>query len=114
MLNFASKIMATNILVDKIWKYCDTLRDDGLGYTDYLEQLTYLLFLKMADENINEYKLPESCNWQFLRSASKLEIGGVYEEILQKLADSGGMLEKIFADAKNKIHDSIKLQRLIN
>jgi type I restriction enzyme M protein len=106
--------MATNTLVDKIWKFCDTLRDDGLGYTDYLEQLTYLLFLKMADENANEYKLPECCNWQFLKNASKLEIGGVYEEILKNLSESGGMLEKIFSVAKNKIHDSLKLQRLIN
>ena len=105
--------MATNILVDKIWKYCDTLRDDGLGYTDYLEQLTYLLFLKMADENSSEYKLPKSCNWQFLKSANKLEIGGVYEEILKNLSESGGMLEKIFSEARNKIHDSLKLRRLI-
>lgn len=106
--------MTTNILVDKIWKYCDTLRDDGLGYNDYLEQLTYLLFLKMADENASEYTLPGCCNWQFLKNTPKLEIGGVYEEILQKLAESGGMLENIFSGAKNKIHDTLKLQRLIN
>ena len=105
--------MKTNNIVQKIWSFCDTLRDDGLGYTDYLEQLTYLLFLKMADENSGKHKLPDNCNWQSLMDASKLEIGGVYEEILQKLSESGGMLEKIFASAKNKIHDSIKLQRLI-
>lgn len=50
--------MATNLLVAKIWSFCDTLRDDGLGYGDYLEQLTYLLFLKMADENKEQYKIP--------------------------------------------------------
>ena len=104
----------TNNIVQKIWSFCDTLRDDGLGYTDYLEQLTYLLFLKMADENVNEYILPGNCNWQYLRNTGKLEIGGVYEEILNKLSKAGGMLEKIFAGAQNKIHDSTKLQRLIN
>lgn len=104
----------TNNIVQKIWSFCDTLRDDGLGYTDYLEQLTYLLFLKMADENVNEYILPGNCNWQNLRNTGKLEIGGVYEEILNKLSKAGGMLEKIFAGAQNKIHDSTKLQRLIN
>lgn len=104
----------TSNIVQKIWSFCDTLRDDGLGYTDYLEQLTYLLFLKMADENVNEYILPNNCNWQYLRNTEKLEIGGVYEEILNKLSKAGGMLEKIFAGAQNKIHDSTKLQRLIN
>lgn len=105
--------MATNILIDKIWKFCDTLRDDGLGYNDYLEQLTYLLFLKMADENPNEYSLPENCNWKSLQSKQKIEVGGYYEEILNKLSESGGMLKKIFAGAQNKIHDSAKLNKLI-
>ncbi|WP_428330318.1 N-6 DNA methylase [Mucilaginibacter sp.] len=106
--------MTTNALVQKIWSFCDTLRDDGLGYNDYLEQLTYLLFLKMSDENTNKYNLPEICDWQSL-----LEIkGGVlldqYERILKTLAEAGGMLEKIFASAQNKINDSVKLKRLIN
>ena len=105
--------MTANILVAKIWSFCDTLRDDGLGYNDYLEQLTYLLFLKMADENINEYNLPLDCDWQTLKSKGNLEIGGFYEEILKKLSESGGMLEKIFAGAQNKIHDSAKLKKLI-
>ena len=104
----------TNNIAQKIWSFCDTLRDDGLGYTDYLEQLTYLLFLKMANENVNEYILPFDCNWQYLLNTGKLEIGGVYEEILNKLSKAGGMLEKIFAGAQNKIHDSTKLQRLIS
>ena len=105
--------MTTNTLVQKIWSFCDTLRDDGLGYNDYLEQLTYLLFLKMADENLNEFNLPIGCNWQSLKGHSKLEIGGYYEEILNKLAESGGMLKRIFAGAQNKIHDSAKLEKLI-
>lgn len=106
--------MTTNTLVAKIWSFCDTLRDDGLGYTDYLEQLTYLLFLKMADEKINEYNLPLNCDWRTLKSKNRLEIGGYYEEVLKMLSESGGMLEKIFARAQNKIHDSAKLKKLIN
>lgn len=105
--------MTSNTLVQKIWSFCDTLRDDGLGYNDYLEQLTYLLFLKMADENLNEFNLPLGCNWQSLKVKSKLEIGGYYEEILNILAESGGMLKRIFAGAQNKIHDSAKLEKLI-
>ena len=56
--------MTTNTLVAKIWSFCDTLRDDGLNYGDYLEQLTYLLFLKMADENKEQYNLPVGYDWQ--------------------------------------------------
>lgn len=103
---------STNILVAKIWSFCDTLRDDGLGYGDYLEQLTYLLFLKMADENKNQYQIPDGCDWQELKSSG--QIIETYESILKKLSNSGGMLSKIFAGALNKIHDSVKLKRLIN
>lgn len=106
--------MATNTLVDKIWKFCDTLRDDGLGYTDYLEQLTYLLFLKMADENKQEFNLPNICNWNELQDLEKGNLMTQYESILKTLANSGGMLEKIFTNAQNKIHDSFKLKKLIN
>ncbi|TGV03344.1 type I restriction-modification system subunit M [Flavivirga rizhaonensis] len=104
--------MATNNLVAKIWSFCDTLRDDGLGYGDYLEQLTYLLFLKMADENKSEYSLPKGCDWQSILSST--QIIEDYEALLKNLSTSGGMLSKIFAGAQNKIHDSVKLKRLIN
>lgn len=105
--------MTMNTLVAKIWSFCDTLRDDGLGYGDYLEQLTFLLFLKMADENLSEYNLPSDCVWQELKDKEKGELIGKYEDILKKLSESGGMLEKIFAGAQNKIHDSAKLKKLI-
>lgn len=103
---------STNILVAKIWSFCDTLRDDGLGYGDYLEQLTYLLFLKMADENKSLYQIPDGCDWQELKAS--VQIIETYETILKKLSNSGGMLSKIFAGALNKIHDSVKLKRLIS
>ncbi|RBW61415.1 SAM-dependent DNA methyltransferase [Tenacibaculum sp. E3R01] len=103
--------MSTNNLVNKIWSFCDTLRDDGLGYGDYLEQLTFLLFLKMADENPKEYKLPAGCDWQAILASE--HIIESYEKLLKDLANSGGMLSKIFAGAQNKIHDSAKLKKLI-
>ncbi|SFZ89540.1 type I restriction enzyme M protein [Flaviramulus basaltis] len=103
--------MATNNLVAKIWSFCDTLRDDGLGYGDYLEQLTFLLFLKMADENNSQYNLPNGCDWKtILKSTQIIED---YENLLKTLSNAGGMLSKIFAGAQNKIHDSVKLKRLI-
>jgi type I restriction enzyme M protein len=105
--------MATNNIAQKIWSYCDTLRDDGLGYNDYLEQLTYLLFLKMADENKTKYNLPKVCDWNELVNNSGGALLDQYEQILKSLAESGGMLEKIFAGAQNKIHDSVKLKRLL-
>ncbi|MDD2518912.1 MAG: N-6 DNA methylase, partial [Bacilli bacterium] len=105
--------MSTSNIAQKIWPYCDTLRDDGLGYNDYLEQLTYLLFLKMADENKSKYNLPDVCNWKELVSNSGGALLEQYEQILKTLAESGGMLEKIFASAQNKIHDSVKLKRLL-
>lgn len=108
--------MTTNTLVAKIWSFCDTLRDDGLNYGDYLEQLTYLLFLKMADENKGQYDLPVGYDWLSIKDDKRT--GGnlleQYEEILKKLATSGGMLKSIFDGAQNKIHDSAKLKKLIN
>ncbi|SFB96006.1 type I restriction enzyme M protein [Flagellimonas taeanensis] len=103
--------MATNNLVAKIWSFCDTLRDDGLGYGDYLEQLTFLLFLKMADENKSLYNLPKKCDWQTILMSN--QIIEDYENLLKNLSNAGGMLSKIFAGAQNKIHDSVKLKRLI-
>lgn len=106
--------MISNNIVQKIWSFCDTLRDDGLGYNDYLEQLTYLLFLKMADENSSKYNLPEICNWKTLSSNKGGVLQDQYETILKTLASSGGMLENIFGGAQNKIHDSAKLKKLIS
>jgi len=63
--------MTTNTLVAKIWSFCDTLRDDGLGYGDYLEQLTYLLFLKMADEKKDQYHLPIGYDWKSMDGKEK-------------------------------------------
>lgn len=110
--------MKTNTLVAKIWSFCDTLRDDGVSYGDYLEQITYLLFLKMADEysspaykkNLN---IPKNCDWSSLLKTDVDQLISKYSNDLKKLSKAGGMLTKIFDGAQNKIHDQYKLRKLI-
>ncbi|GEN67168.1 class I SAM-dependent DNA methyltransferase [Chryseobacterium rhizosphaerae] len=110
--------MISSNLVAKIWSFCDTLRDDGVSYGDYLEQITYLLFLKMADEysrppyNRN-FDIPEKCDWQFFLNHPLEGLTLDYVRALNILADSGRMLSKIFKGAQNKIHDPFKLEKLI-
>jgi type I restriction enzyme M protein len=108
----------TNNIVAKIWSFCDTLRDDGVGYGDYLEQITYLLFLKMADEHLQtkqkiDYNIPKGCDWKTLLKTDIPQIINTYSKNLKTLAEAGGMLSKIFTGAQNKIHDQYKLKKLI-
>ena len=110
--------MTTNSLVAKIWSFCDTLRDDGVNYTDYLEQITYLLFLKMADEFSKppynrDFNLPKNCNWQHLLDNLDNNLNTAYIDALHTLSNSEGMLGDIFDGAQNKIHDPYKLKKLI-
>jgi len=110
--------MTTNGIVQKIWNFCHTLRDDGVGYGDYLEQITYLLFLKMAHEYSQppynrETNIPEKYNWESLieKSGSELELH--YVTLLRELGQESGMLGQIFVKAQNKIQDPAKLYKLI-
>ena len=99
-------------IVKKLWSYCQVLRDDGLSYQDYLEQLTFLLFLKMADEraasNASRSQFPTGFRWVDL---ANLKMEGVkleqhYRNTLKKLGEQSGMLGLIFSKAQNKIQDS--------
>jgi type I restriction enzyme M protein len=105
-------------LVDKLWNYCHLLRDDGVSTIDYTEQLTYLLFLKMAHERetraINPEKIvPDDCSWQRLLDSDATELESVYRHILETLARHTGTLGVIFRKAQNKIQDPAKLKKLI-
>ena len=105
-------------LVDKLWNFCSLLRDDGVSTIDYTEQLTYLLFLKMAHERetrpINPERIvPEDCSWQRLLDADGEELETVYRGILEELARQPGTLGVIFRKAQNKIQDPAKLKKLI-
>lgn len=106
-------------LVQKVWNYCHTLRDDGVGYGDYLEQLTFLLFLKMAHEySLPPYqrdtKVPKAYQWPTLCDKSGEKLEDHYRKALKSLGASKDMLGAIFYKAENKIPDPAKLARIIN
>ena len=102
---------AANRIVQKLWSYCNVLRDDGLSYQDYLEQLTFLLFLKMADERARltgeEQPILAGYRWSDLAAPQMegVELEQHYRETLRVLGLQGGMLGLIFEKAQNKIQD---------
>ena len=105
-------------IVSKVWAFCNTLRDDGVGYGDYLEQLTYLLFLKMADEyskppHNRKMPIPKNFSWDSLTSKSGAELETHYNALLRALAKEKGILGQIFTKSQNKIQDPAKLYKLI-
>lgn len=106
-------------IVSKVWSMCDTLRDDGVGYGDYLEQLTFLLFLKIAHEYSKppydkKLDIPAGYDWDSLSNKKGAELESHYHEVLKKLAGQKGLLGEIFIKSQNKIHDPAKLLRIIN
>jgi type I restriction enzyme M protein len=108
----------TSSIVSKVWAFCQTLRDDGVGYGDYLEQLTYLLFLKMADEytkppHNRTMPIPSEFAWETLISKSGSELETHYNTMLRELAKEKGILGQIFVKSQNKIQDPAKLYKLI-
>ena len=110
--------MTSTAIVNKVWNFCHTLRDDGVGYGDYLEQLTYLLFLKMADEYSRppynrDTHIPKQFNWESLRNKSGAELESHYVKLLDELGKKTGMLGDIFVKSQNKITDPAKLHKLI-
>lgn len=105
-------------IVQRLWNYCNVLRDDGLSYGDYVEQLTYLLFLKMAHEQTRppykrESPVPEGYDWPSLMAQDGDDLETHYRHILETLGKKKGMLGLIFRKAQNKIQDPAKLRRLI-
>src|SRR6185312_10140092 len=105
-------------LVDKLWSFCNVLRDDGVSTIEYTEQLTFLLFLKMAHERATrplnpEQIVPKACSWQLLLDADGDELETTYRHMLEMLARQPGTLGVIFRKAQNRIQDPAKLKRLI-
>src|SRR3954466_15125267 len=101
-------MIAESGLVQRLWSYCNVLRDDGLSYGDYLEQLTYLLFLKMADEMTRPPFarapfIPEGLDWQSLLERDGDELEAHYIRVLRELGLKTGMLGVVFRKAQNRI-----------
>lgn len=124
--------MTDSTIISKIWNLANVLRDDGVGYGDYLEQITYLLFLKMADElnkppynkGLHFPKLKdvegkevadaEVANWETLSSKRGAELESFYSQLLRTLSTEKGTLGQIFTKSQNKIQDPAKLLKVIN
>lgn len=125
-------IMTESSLISKVWNFANVLRDDGVGYGDYLEQITYLLFLKMADELTrppynkkmelprikdtegNEIEDGDFCNWETLSKKRGAELEAYYSQMLRSLGTEKGILGQIFTKSQNKIQDPSKLLRVID
>src|SRR5665648_596221 len=109
----------TSGIISKVWSFCNILKDDGVGYGDYLEQLTYLLFLKMADEfskppHNRELPIPKEYRWESLTAKSGAELESHYTALLRELSHSKAILGQIFIKSQNKIQDPAKLFKLID
>ncbi|MCQ3811865.1 MAG: type I restriction-modification system subunit M [Acidimicrobiia bacterium] len=103
-------------MVQKLWDFCDVLRDDGLSYGDYLEQLTYLLFLKMADEQyelLGQRVVPIGYDWPTLLNRSGEQLEAQYNETLAELGSADDMLGVVFRKARNRVQNPAKLEQLI-
>ena len=98
-------------VVGKLWGFCHVLRHDGVDYGDYIEQLTYLLFIKMADERGIE--LPEDTDWPYLRKQSGTDLLDTYVEALRTLGKQHGILGDIFSGAQSRFSNPVNLQKLI-
>jgi type I restriction enzyme M protein len=109
----------TSSIISKVWSFCTILREDGVSYGDYLEQLTYLLFLKMADEFSRppynrKLSIPSEYNWESLASLTGTDLEIHYSELLIALSKSKSILGQIFIKSQNKIQDPAKLFKLID
>ncbi len=98
-------------VVSKIWGFCHTLRHDGIDYGDYIEQITYLLFLKMADEK--GLDLPEGTDWAYLRKESGTELLEDYQDALRVLGKEPGILGDIFSGAQSRFTNPVNLKKLL-
>jgi hypothetical protein len=99
-------------VVQKLWGFCHTLRHDGIDYGDYIEQITFLLFLKMADEK--GIDLPKGCDWPTLRDESGSRLTDQYADLLRKLGKTAGILGDIYAEAQSRFNNPVNLKKLIN
>lgn len=108
----------TSTIISKVWGMCNPLRDNGVSYGDYLEQLTYLIFLKMSDEYAKppykrETGIPAGYTWTDMNTLKGAELEEQYKATLEKLGEQSGILGKIFKGAVNKISSAAILYRIV-
>lgn len=111
--------MTESSIVSKVWSFANVLRDDGVSYGDYLEQLTYLLFLKMVDEFSKppynrKINVPDGYDWESLKSKRGADLETHYTNTLRELSKAKGTLGQIFVKSQNKIQDPAKLFKIID
>jgi type I restriction enzyme M protein len=106
--------MTTRDIVQKLWNLCNVLRDDGITYHQYVTELTYILFLKMAKETGAEKNIPEKYRWDELTKRDGVELKKFYNELLQKLGEEGtGRIKEIYAGAASNIDEPANLKKII-
>ena len=112
MSTFTILSLSMSDIVNKLWGFCHTLRHDGIDYGDYIEQLTYLLFLKMAHEK--GALVPKGYDWGALKKHSGTALTDHYSDTLRKLREAGGLLGDIFAQSESRFSNPVNLKKVIN
>ena len=106
--------MTTQEIVSKLWNLCNVLRDDGITYHQYVTELTYILFLKMASETNAEKQIPEGWRWNDLKSKSGVALKQYYKELLDRLGTAGaGRVREIYQGASTNIDEPKNLEKII-
>lgn len=106
--------MTTQEIVSKLWNLCNVLRDDGITYHQYVTELTYILFLKMAKETGAESQIPEMYRWDNLTSKSGIELKKFYKELLTHLGEEcTGRVREIYQGAATNIDEPKNLEKII-
>lgn len=107
--------MTTREIIAKLWNLCNVLLDDGITYHQYVTELTYLLFLKMAKETGTEKDIPEKWRWDALRSKSGIDLKRYYKELLDGLGSQcTGRVQEIYQGALSNIDEPKNLEKIIS
>ncbi len=106
--------MTTQEIITKLWNLCNVLRDDGITYHQYVTELTYILFLKMAKETGTETQIPEGYRWDNLTARSGVELKSFYKKLLDHLGtECTGRVQAIYDEAVSNISEPKNLEKII-
>lgn len=106
--------MNNSEIVSKLWNLCNVLRDDGITYHQYVTELTYILFLKMAKETETEGAIPEEYRWDELVKRDGVELKKFYNNLLTDLGEKGsGRIKEIYSGARSNIEEPANLRKII-